>query len=125
MTIRNEGLTKAFSAGAAIGAFRLLKFGANDETVIQGAAAGDSIIGVSSLAAATNERVDVILTDIPSVVYGGTITRGQLVISDSTGRAIAATAAGGTNVRTAGVAMVSGVVGDIGAVLLSPGSFQG
>lgn len=125
MTIRNEGLTKAFTAGAAISARRLVKFGSGDDLVIMSAAAGDSIIGVSSLSSASGERVDVILTDIPLVEYGGTITRGQLVISDSTGRAIAATAAAGTNVRTAGLAMVSGVVGDIGAVLLSPGSFQG
>ncbi len=125
MTIRNEGLTKPYVAGAAIAARRLLKFGADDDTVIQGAAAGDSIFGVSDLAAASGERVDVILTDIPTVEYGGNITRGQLVISDSVGRAIAATAAAGTNVRTAGIAMVSGVSGDLGAVLLSPGSFQG
>jgi hypothetical protein len=65
------------------------------------------------------------LTDIATVTYGGTVTRGQLVISDSTGRAITATATAGTNVRTCGVAMVSGVVGDLGAVLLTPGSFQG
>jgi len=125
MTIRNEGLTKTYAAGAAVAARRLVKFGADDRTVIQGAAAGDSIIGVSGLGAANGERLDVILTEIPTVEYGGTITRGQLVISDSDGRAIAATAAAGTNVRTAGIAMVSGVSGDLGAVLLSPGSFQG
>lgn len=129
MSLRNIGLVKAFVAGATIQPGRLVKFDADDRTVIQGAAAADAVFGVSDStpisAAVTGERVDVVIGDIAPVVYGGTVTRGQLLMSDSTGRAIAATAAAGTNVRTAGIAMVSGVVGDIGDILLSPGSFQG
>lgn len=129
MSLRNIGLVKTFFAGAAILPARLVKFDADDRTVIQGAAGADAVIGVSDAspisAAATGERVDVVMSGIAPVVYGGTVTRGQLLMSDSTGRAITATAATGTNVRTAGVAMVSGVVGDIGDISLSPGSFQG
>ena len=129
MSLRNIGLVKPFFAGAAIQPARLVKFDADDRTVIQGAAAADAVFGVSDAnpisAAATGERVDVVMSGIAPVVYGGNVTRGQLLMSDSTGRAIAATAAAGTNVRTAGVAMVSGVVGDIGDISLSPGSFQG
>lgn len=129
MSLRNIGLVKPFLAGAAIQPARLVKFDADDRTVIQGAAATDAVFGVSDAspisAAATGERVDVVMSGIAPVVYGGTVTRGQLLMSDSTGRAITATAAAGTNVRTAGVAMVSGVVGDIGDISLSPGSFQG
>ncbi len=129
MTLRNTDLIKAFFAGAAISPARLVKFDADDRTVIQGAAAADFVFGVSDSspipAAASGERVDVVISGIAPVTYGGTVTRGQLLMSDSTGRAITATAAAGTNVRTAGVAMVSGVVGDVGAISLSPGSFQG
>lgn len=127
MSLRNIDLVKSFFAGAAISPARLVKFDADDRTVIQGAAAADAVFGVSDIvsAAASGERVDVIMSDIAPVTYGGTVTRGQLLMSDSTGRAITATAAAGTNVRTAGVAMVSGVVGDVGAISLSPGSFQG
>ena len=129
MSLRNIGLVKTFLAGAAIQPARLVKFDADDRTVIQGAAAADAVFGVSDStpigAAATGERVDVVMSGIAPVTYGGNVTRGQLLMSDSTGRAIAATAAAGTNVRTAGVAMVSGVVGDIGDISLSPGSFQG
>lgn len=127
MSLRNIGLVKTFFAGAAIQPARLVKFDADDRTVIQGAAGADAVIGVSDVisAAATGERVDVVMSGIAPVVYGGTVTRGQLLMSDSTGRAITATAAAGTNVRYAGVAMVSGVVGDIGDISLSPGSFQG
>lgn len=126
MTIRNEGLTKVYTAGAAISARRLVKFDSDDRTVIQGAAGADLLIGVSDLAAtAAGERVDVIHTDIATVEYGGNVTRGQLLMSDSVGRAITATAAAGVNVRYAGVAIVSGVSGDLGAILLAPGSLQG
>lgn len=125
MTIRNEGLTKVYTAGAAVAARRLVKFDSDDRTVIQGAAGADLVIGVSDLGAAAGERVDVIHTDIATVEYGGNVTRGQLLMSDSVGRAINATAAAGVNVRYAGVAIVSGVSGDLGAVLLAPGSLQG
>jgi hypothetical protein len=130
MSIRNQGLIKTYNAGGTVNHARFVKLDSDDRTVIQSAAAADFTIGVSDFspnatAAASGERVDVQLTDIATVTYGGTVTRGQLVISDSTGRAITATAAAGANVRTCGVAMVSGVVGDLGAVLLGPGSFQG
>jgi hypothetical protein len=130
MTMRNQGLVKTFDAGASVNHARFVKFDSDDSTVIQSAAAGDSTIGVSDFSAtatatASGERVDVQLTDVATVTYGGTVTRGQLLMSDSTGRAITAAAAAGTNVRYCGVAMVSGVVGDLGAVLLTPGSFQG
>jgi hypothetical protein len=126
MSLRNQGLTKAFVAGAAISPNRFLKFGTEDRTVIHAAAAGDSIIGVSDdIGCASGERIDVILSDIATVEYGGTVTRGGLLISDSTGRAIAATASAGANVRTGGTALVSAVVGDKGPVLISLGSFQG
>lgn len=126
MTLRNQGLTKAFLAGAAISANRFLKFGSDDRTVIQGAAATDSIIGVSDdVGCASGERLDVVLTEIATVEFGGTVTRGGLVISDSTGKAIAATASAGSNVRTAGIALASAVSGDKAPVLLVPGSFQG
>lgn len=124
--MKNQGLTKAFVAGAAIAPNRFIKFGADDLTVIQGAAAGDAIFAVSDdVGCASGERLDNILSDIATVEFGGTVTRGALLMSDSVGRAIAATAAAGVNVRTCGVALVSAVTGDKGPVLISLGSFQG
>jgi hypothetical protein len=126
MTLRNQGIAKAFVAGAAIAPNRFIKFGADDRTVIQAAAATDSIIGVSDdVGCASGERIDVILTDIATVEYGGTVTRGGLLISDSSGRAIAAAASAGSNARIGGVAFASAVSGDKGPVLISLGSFQG
>ena len=126
MTMRNQGLVKAFNAGAAISRNRIVKFGADERNVIQGAAATDALIGVSdNIDIPSGEVVDVVLTGVATVMYGGTVTVGALLTSDSTGRAVVAAPAAGANNRIIGVAMVAGVVGDLGAVLLSPASLQG
>jgi len=123
--MRNEGLAKTLIAEAAVAARRVVKFGASDTGVVQSAAAADFHIGVSDLGADSADYCDVIVDGIALVEYGGNVTRGALLTADAQGRAITATAAAGTNVRTIGVAMVSGVSGDIGSVRLAPGSFQG
>lgn len=125
MTQRNPELFLAYTAGGAISANRFVKFGASDRAMLQAAAATDAIVGVSDIAAAYTETVDVCISGIFPVVYGGTVTRGDLLTSDSSGRAIVAAPAAGVNHRIGGVAMVSGVVGDLGSVRISPGSFQG
>lgn len=125
--MRNPGLTKNYTAEAAIAAYRIVKFGAADGGVLIAAAATDSAIGVTDrlAAAVAGDRVDVTRTGIAEVEYGAAVTRGDLLMSDASGRAILAAAAAGANVRTIGVAEVSGVLGDIGSVHLAPGSFQG
>lgn len=124
---RTDGLIKSFGAGATIPTRTLVKFaGPDDDTVIPAAAATDAVIGVSGeLAAALGDRVDVHLTDLAEVTYGGAVTRGDLVVSDAVGRAVTAAPAAGANVRLAGTAMASGVLGDIGVVLIARGSLQG
>ena len=127
----NRDMVKAFTAGGAIISNSLVKFGADDDTVVQAAAAADSVIGAVNLVAvpgsnaATGDRVDVMLSGIADIQLGGTVTRGGLLISDAAGKAIAATAAAGTNVRAVGIALASGVSGDIIPVFLNPISFQG
>ncbi|MEX0271387.1 capsid cement protein [Leptolyngbyaceae cyanobacterium UHCC 1019] len=128
MAQRNYGLTlnyKAITTGG-IPKYRIVKFGANENEVDLATAAADLSIGVSSdIDSALNERCDVIRSGLVPVLYGGTVTRGAFLTSDATGRAIAATAAAGANIRIIGIAEVSGVVGDIGSMVLAPGSFQG
>jgi len=124
--MNNPMLTKSFVAGAAITKYRIVKFGADDDTVVQGAAATDSLIGVAdALGAESGRRVDVIMAGAADVEYGGNVTRGALLTSDANGKAVAAAPAAGSNVRIIGIAMAGGVAGDIGSVLLSPGSMQG
>lgn len=126
MGLLNPILTKNFVAEAAVAAYRIVKFGTADKFVTPGAAATDKLVGVAtSLAAAINERCDVILSGIAEVEYGGTVARGDLLTSDASGRAITAAPGVGVNNRIIGVAMESGAVGEIGSVNLCPCSLQG
>ncbi|MFM1991333.1 MAG: hypothetical protein RJA99_4290 [Pseudomonadota bacterium] len=121
-----NGLTKSYLAEAAIAGNRIVKFGAADFSVIQGAAATDLLVGVSSrLDAALGERIDVIHEGIADVKLGGTVTRGQRITSDATGQGVAAAPAAGTNNGVIGMALISGVSGDVIPVLLSVGQIQG
>ncbi len=123
----NPDLIKSFIAEAAVSPFRIVKLGAADGGVIQGAAAADALLGVADeLGQATvGDRVDVVLTGIADVTYGATVTRGARLTSDATGRAVTAAPAAGTNNGIIGIALVSGVVGDVGSVLIGQTTFQG
>jgi hypothetical protein len=125
MTIRSENFAKGFLAGGVISAKRIVKFGSADNAVVQAAAATDSLIGVSDLAAASGAQVDVVMSGIAIVEYGGNVTRGALLTADASGKAVSAAPAAGSNNRIVGVAMVSGVSGDLGAVQLGATSLQG
>lgn len=124
--MRNDGLIKAYDAGAAIAAYRIVKFSA-EATVTQGAAATDALIGISNriAAAAVGDRVEICREGIAEVEYGGTVTRGALLTSDANGKAVVAAPAAGANVRIIGIAEVAGASGDIGSCLISPSSMQG
>jgi len=118
---RNPGLIKNFGASGAIPAYRIVKLttgtGSSDDLVTVAVAATDALFGVTNeLSVATGERVDVVLGGIAPVVYGGTVTRGAWLTSDDQGRAIAAT---DDAQQLIGRATLSGVVSDIGAVLIS------
>lgn len=118
---------KSFRAGGAISPFRLVRHGTADDTVVQASAVGDALIGVNVNinVPGAQARVDIVISGVAEVEYGGTVTRGALLTTDASGRAVVAAPAAGTNNRIIGVALEAGVVGDIGTVNLSPGSFQG
>lgn len=117
--MRNELFIKACYAGAAIGAFRIVKHGAADAFALQASADDDAMFGVSDSLGATaaNDPVDIIRLGIAEVFYGGTITRGAPLKSDANGAAVAALAGD----RIIGFAEVSGVAGDRGSVFIAPG----
>lgn len=107
-------------------AFTIAKFGADDVHVVPGAAVGDSLMGVTTdIPSIIGERCDVQLSGAADVLYGGTVVRGDLLTSDSTGRAVVAAPAAGVNNRIIGMALVSGVVADVGKVMIAQGSVQG
>lgn len=125
--MKNDGLDKCYTADAAIAPYRIAKFGAADGNVAQGAAATDLLIGVVGrvAVAAAGDRVDVSRSGIREVEYGGAVARGDQLTSDANGKAITAAPTAGANVRTIGTAEVSGVLGDIGSLLIVPGVMQG
>lgn len=109
-----------YKASAAVAAHRLVEPGANDGEVRQGASDAAKLIGVSgSRPVAADETVEVATVGIADVEYGGNVARGDLLTADASGKAIATAAAGK---RVVGTAVVSGIDGDIGEVLVSPGS---
>lgn len=106
----NPLLTKAYDLGAAAVAGRTIVKLSADGTVVAAAAATDALIGVTNaVAAATGERADVVQSGIADVICGGVVTRGGLLTSDASGHAVTASA----NDRVVGIALVSGVSGDI------------
>lgn len=126
--MNNPTLTKSLTAGAAIAAYRIVKPSALvPGAIAQAAGAAEYSIGVAgSIAAAANgDRIEVILAGAAEVEYGGNVGTGDLLTSDADGKAVAAAPAAGVNSRIIGVAMVDGVAGDIGSVLISPSSMQG
>ena len=122
----SRGMAKAFLAEAAVTKRRIVKFGAADNAVVMAAAAADTSFGVSTeIDAAIGQTVDIVLSDIADVEFGGTVTRGAKLTSDATGRAIAAAPAAGANVQIIGIALVSAVAGDVGPVLIKQSVMQG
>lgn len=126
--MNNPGLIKSLVAETAITKKRFVKFGSTNDYVVQAAAATDAIIGVSAeIDADAGERIDIIIDGIAEVEFGGNVTRGaSFLTADSDGKAVAAAPAAGVTNRVGGIAMESGVDGDIGSVdLTAKGAFQG
>lgn len=120
------GLTHTFKAGGALIKRRIVKHGAADVEVLQAAAAADKSVGITTdIDTAIGNSADVIRGGIAPVEYGGVVTRGDPLTSDAVGRAVTAAPAAGANVRIAGFADVSGVLGDIGSIYIAPGVMQG
>ncbi|RIK92482.1 MAG: DUF2190 domain-containing protein [Proteobacteria bacterium] len=122
----NPGLVKNYLAGAAIAAYRIVKWSDADGKVVQAAASTDALIGVAdNLGIASGARGDIIRSGLAEVEYGGNVTRGDWLTADADGKAVAAAPAAGVNANVIGRAEVSGVAGDIGLVAIAPGRIQG
>lgn len=115
-----NGLIKSRNAATVIRAMRCVVEGAADGFGAEAVGATANIIGVSSeLDTAVGERASVIMAgNIAPIIYGGTVARGDALTSDAQGRAVTTTT---TGARIVGTAEVSGVVNDIGSVVINPG----
>lgn len=107
-----------FKADAAISKGMAVKFGTDDTHVAKGSVATGLLIGLAQSApTAAEDLVEVALSGGGGKGYaGGTITRGDLVTSDSSGYLVTTTTPGN---RVIGVAMQSAVVNDIFDVFVS------
>lgn len=120
-------LTKTFTAGAAIPARTIVKFGADDLTVVPAAGATDLALGVTTeIDVVAGEPVDVQLTGISEGRAGAAFGRGVKLTSDAIGRLVAAAPAAGANVQIVGIAFEAATgAGDIRPVFLAPSVMQG
>ncbi|MDQ1229281.1 hypothetical protein [Sphingomonas sp. SORGH_AS_0879] len=126
MAGRTDGLTKNFRAGAAIAPYLILKFGADDQTLLPAAGPTDDLIATSTeLAAVQGERFDAALGGLPEVRLGGNVGRGRPITSDAQGRAVEAAPAAGVRVRIIGFSLATGVLGDVVAYRPAPGFITG
>ena len=119
-------LIKGYLGGATVNNYRMVKFSAAD-TVIQATAETDAIIGVSGdLDMTSGSMGDVIMSGIAEVESYDTITRGDLVTSDSVGRAVKVTDVmiASTTIYYLGIALDSAVASDIFQVLVVPGKLS-
>jgi hypothetical protein len=124
---QSSGVEKSVRCTAAIAVpFTIGKFGADDDTMSLAAASTDMLAGVFQHATTSGgDEVRVMLDGITKIKLGGTVTRGQPLTSDASGQAVVAAPAAGTNARVIGIAMASGVSGDIITMLISPSVMQG
>ncbi|MDF3932941.1 capsid cement protein [Pseudomonas citronellolis] len=115
------GLTTAKRAVGAVAARRLCVNGTSDGLAAQASASTALPIGVSTdIPAADGQPFDVIRGGLAPVEYGGNVTRGNPLTADAQGRAIAATIPPIATTYIIGFAEESGVLGDIGSVLIAP-----
>jgi hypothetical protein len=123
--MHNPQLTKSFVAGAIVAAYRIV-VQSDGDTVVQGAAVSDKLVGISdNLGAASGARCEVHLAGAVEVEFGGNITVGDPLTSDANGKAVAAAPAAGVNNRIIGFAVVAGASGDIGSCKIAQGVMQG
>ena len=122
----NALLYKSYLAGAAISPYRIVKFSAA-ETVIQAAAATDSLLGINGDVAPTaGQPADITEIGIQFCEAGAAIALGAFVTSDAVGRGVTAAPATGVNNQVVGKALESAsAAGDIIRVLVSLSMLQG
>lgn len=116
---------KNFDASAAIAAFSIAKPGATDGSVVPAVASTDKLLGVTTgIASDSGEPCDVILEGPAEVKLGGPASFGDLLTADANANAIVAAPAAGAHCRIVGIALESGVAGDVISLDVFPGQIS-
>lgn len=99
--------------------FYLVEAGGSARTVDVCDSATDTVIGVLCNEPTAGQAAEVQVYGVAKVIYGGTISFGDRVGTTNAGKAVAKTADAD---KVCGLAMIAGVDGDIGEILLTPGA---
>lgn len=115
---QTTGTVKTVKCTASVtAAFTIAKPGADDDTYSLSSAATDALLGIfQHTTSAANAAVELMISGVSPVVYGGAVTRGDPLTSDGSGKAVKAT----LGQSVIGYATVSGVLNDIGFCIISP-----
>jgi hypothetical protein len=117
--MRSDVLIKTYNAPAAIPGYSLITFAAGINNIETANAATDPLLGLTtSVGSQDNGRCDVIMAGVSEALMGDTVTKGQVLTTDASGRAIPATA---DTDRVIGIALADAVVDDIAAILVAQG----
>lgn len=112
---------KSFTANAAIAPYRIVAAHTVEYQVVQSGVAPANMLGVnSSVQIAANETCDVQMIGNVEVEAGGTYSFGAKLTSDSSGRAVAATA----GQHFIGIAMSDATVGAIVPMFVTHGELE-
>ncbi|MDY0349461.1 MAG: DUF2190 family protein [Tenuifilaceae bacterium] len=115
----NPGLIKTLFAETAVPAYRIVAHGSKDYAVTLATLATDPLLGTSTMEGSTGaHEVDVVISGLPEVRFGGSVAAGDPLTSDTQGRAVKATVAGS---RLIGFAYVSATEGVIAPYTHAPG----
>lgn len=108
----NPGLFKTMDASGDIVPFRIVAHGTKDFEVKQAGATTEALLGTADEVGSTpGGEVDVALSDMPDVEYGGDVVRGDPLTCDANGRAIKATVSGSRIIGFAYISAAAGVIG--------------
>lgn len=109
---QTEGLEKSVKCAAPIAAaYTIGKFGADDDTFAVASSRTDRMLGIFQYTTVNpGDEVRVMMDGISRLVLGTTVTRGQLLTADANGKGTPVTS---ENDNAIGVALASGVSGDI------------
>lgn len=115
------GLITPFRALGVIGKY-LIAAATTDDGEASQAADGDAMLlgTTTDIPTADGAIVDVVRNGLASVTYGGAVARGAPLTADASGRAIAVALPAAAGTYIVGYAEVSGVLGDIGSVMVAP-----
>lgn len=84
-----------------------------------------AIVGVALYDVTAGQTGSIQVTGVARVKLGGTVAANDPITSDASGQGVTAAPAAGVNAYIVGIALESGVSGDLIDVLLAPGRIQG